>query len=210
MSFLSAFTGDTAKNLQLDAGVLVENLQNIDQFNGELTGSARLLGATEGGGSFTATPELRNIFEGIDGARGNYKDGNVVDNWDITFTATLKEMTAKNLKLALGVGDIEKAQSNGKYDKLKPRMEVKSEDYIGNICWLGKMNNSDTPMIIEIKNVMNTNGISFTATDKGTGTVEVELKAHFDLKKPNEVPFAIYFPKATGAETQAIAELEEE
>lgn len=41
MSFLSAFTGDTAKNLQLGAGVLVENLQNIDRFNGELTGSAR-------------------------------------------------------------------------------------------------------------------------------------------------------------------------
>ena len=40
---------------------------------------------------------MRNIFEGIDGAKGNYKDGNVIDNWEITLTATVKEMTAKKL-----------------------------------------------------------------------------------------------------------------
>lgn len=192
MAILSAFTKNTAKNMQLDAGLLVRGLTDILNFNGTIADDKKL-GATSGGASFSATPEMRNIFEGIDGAKGNYKDGNVIDNWEITLTATVKEMTAKNLQLAMATADIK--SDDDKFDVLTPRMEVKSTDYIDNICWLGTMNGSSEPMIIELKNVLNTNGISFTAEDKGSGSVELELKAHFDLSKPNEVPFKIYFPK---------------
>ena len=205
MAILSAFTKNTAKNMQLDAGLLVRGLTDILNFNGTIADEKKL-GATSGGASFSATPEMRNIFEGIDGAKGNYKDGNVIDNWEITLTATVKEMTAKNLQLAMATADIK--SDNDKFDVLTPRMEVKSTDYIDNICWLGTMNGSSEPMIIELKNVMNTNGISFTAEDKGSGSVELELKAHFDLSKPNEVPFNIYFPKQ--GRTMSIAEFVEE
>ncbi len=205
MAILSAFTKNTAKNMQLDAGLLVKGLTNILNFDGTIADEKKL-GATAGGASFSATPEMRNIFEGIDGAKGNYKDGNVIDNWEITLTATVKEMTANNLKLAMATADI--VTGNDKFDILTPRMEVKSTDYIDNICWLGTMNGSSEPMIIELKNVLNTNGISFTAEDKGSGSVELELKAHFDLSKPNEVPFNIYFPKQ--GRTVSMAEFVEE
>ena len=200
MAILSAFTKNTAKNMQLDAGLLVRGLTDILNFNGTIADEKKL-GATSGGASFSATPEMRNIFEGIDGAKGNYKDGNVIDNWEITLTATVKEMTAKNLQLAMATADIK--SDNDKFDVLTPRMEVKSTDYIDNICWLGTMNGSSEPMIIELKNVLNTNGISFTAEDKGSGSVELELKAHFDLSKPDEVPFNIYFPKQGRAMSMA-------
>lgn len=205
MAILSAFTKNTAKNMQLDAGLLVRGLTDILNFNGTIADEKKL-GATSGGASFSATPEMRNIFEGIDGAKGNYKDGNVIDNWEITLTATVKEMTAKNLQLAMATADIK--SDDDKFDVLTPRMEVKSTDYIDNICWLGTMNGSSEPMIIELKNVLNTNGISFTAEDKGSGSVELELKAHFDLSKPNEVPFNIYFPKQ--GRTMSMAEFVEE
>ena len=205
MAILSAFTKNTAKNMQLDAGLLVKGLTDILNFNGTIADEKKL-GATSGGASFSATPEMRNIFEGIDGAKGNYKDGNVIDNWEITLTATVKEMTAKNLQLAMATADIK--SDDDKFDVLTPRMEVKSTDYIDNICWLGTMNGSSEPMIIELKNVLNTNGISFTAEDKGSGSVELELKAHFDLSKPNEVPFNIYFPKQ--GRTMSMAEFVEE
>lgn len=205
MAILSAFTKNTAKNMQLDAGLLVRGLTDILNFSGTIADDKKL-GATSGGATFSATPEMRNIFEGIDGAKGNYKDGNVIDNWEITLTATVKEMTAKNLQLAMATADIK--SDDDKFDVLTPRMEVKSTDYIDNICWLGTMNGSSEPMIIELKNVLNTNGISFTAEDKGSGSVELELKAHFDLSKPNEVPFNIYFPKQ--GRTVSMAEFVEE
>lgn len=205
MAILSAFTKNTAKNMQLDAGLLVRGLTDILNFSGTIADDKKL-GATSGGATFSATPEIRNIFEGIDGAKGNYKDGNVIDNWEITLTATVKEMTAKNLQLAMATADID-SSGEGKFDVLSPRMDIKTTDYIDNICWLGTMNGSTEPMIIELKNVMNTNGISFTAEDKGSGSVELELKAHFDLSKPNEVPFKIYFPKQSVA--MSIAEFVE-
>lgn len=200
MAILSAFTKNTAKNMQLDAGLLVRGLTDILNFDGSIADDKKL-GATSGGATFSATPELRNIFEGIDGAKGNYKDGNVIDNWEITLTATVKEMTARNLQLAMATADIN--SEDDKFDVLTPRMDIKTSDYIDNICWLGTMNGSTDPMIIELKNVMNTNGISFTAEDKGSGSVELELKAHFDLSKPNEVPFNIYFPKQSMAMSMA-------
>lgn len=192
MAILSAFTKNTAKNMQLDAGLLVRGLDNILDFNGTIADDKKL-GATSGGATFSATPEIRNTLEGVDGAKGVYKDAIVIDNWEITLTATIKEMTAKNLQLAMATADID--SGDDKFDVLSPRMDIKTTDYLDNICWLGTMNGSTDPMIIELKNVMNTNGISFTAEDKGSGSVELELKAHFDLSKPNEVPFKIYFPK---------------
>lgn len=200
MAILSAFTKNTAKNMQLDAGLLVRGLTDILNFSGTIADDKKL-GATSGGATFSATPEMRNTLEGIDGAKGVYKDAIVIDNWEITLTATVKEMTAKNLQLAMATADID--DGDDKFDVLSPRMDIKTTDYIDNICWLGTMNGSTEPMIIELKNVMNTNGISFTAEDKGSGSVELELKAHFDLSKPNEVPFNIYFPKQSVAMSMA-------
>lgn len=196
MAILSAFNKDTAKNMQLDAGILVLNLKNPESFAGEIPAGAILVGATEGGSNFKATPEIRNLFDGIDGARGNYKDGNAIDSWEILLTATAKEITASNLKTALAAADIT-TTDGGKYDTLVPRMDIKTTDYLSNICWLGTMNGSTDAMIIELRNVMNTSGIDFTATDKGTGSVAMEFKAHFDLTNPNDVPFRIHFPKKT-------------
>lgn len=191
---LNGLTKDTAKNLQLDAGIIVAGLASPESFSGELSG-ATLLGATIGGGSFVVETEVRNLFEDLDGARGNYKDGNVIDSYNVVLTATVVEMTAKNIKLALGAADTTTKQGTGtNVDITKARMTIKAEDYIDNVCWLGRLNGSDKPMIIELKNVMNTNGLNFTFEDKGKGKIELELKAHFDLTKPEEVPFAIYTP----------------
>ena len=41
-------------------------------------------------------------------------------------------------------------------------------------------------------------GLNLTVADKATGSVSLELQAHFDLSKPDEVPFKIYTPKAVG------------
>lgn len=192
---LNGFRADTAKNLQLDAGILVKDLTNPKTFTGNLT-DAQKLGATEGGANFTAVPEIRNVFDGIDGARGNFKDGNVIDSWEIKLTATLKEMTKENFKLALGTGETTEAGASDKFDTTTARTIVKTTDYLNNLCWLGTLAGSSDPIIIELKNVMNTSGLNFTVTDKGTGTIELELQAHFDITKPDEVPFNIYTPKA--------------
>ena len=191
---LNGFTANTATNLQLDAGIFVRGLADPSTFNGTVTTPAKTIGATSGGGSFTAIPTFRNIFEGLDGARGVYKGGQVIDSWEIKMTTTIKEMTAENLKLALAAADTT-AASSGKYDTTVARLEVKEEDYLDNFCFIGTINGQDTPVIVEMKNVLNMSGLNLTVADKATGSVSLELQAHFDLSKPDEVPFKIYTPK---------------
>lgn len=197
MKVLNGFTPQTAQNLQLDAGIFVRGLADPSKFTGTVTTPAKTIGATSGGGSFTAIPTFRNIFEDLDGARGVYKGGQVIDTWEIKMTTTIKEMTAENLKLALAAADTDAAELEEKYDITTARLEVKDTDYLDNFCFIGTINGQDTPVIIEMKNVLNMSGLNLTVADKSTGSVSLELQAHFDLSKPEEVPFKIYTPKAS-------------
>ncbi len=189
MAILNGFTPQTAQNLQLDAGILVKN-----HVVGEAIADANKLGATSGGATFSAVPELRNLFDDLDGARGNFKQGVVIDSWEISLTATVKEITAENVKLALAGAT---TSSEGTHNVVTPSLSIDQTAFLDNLCWIGSVNGSDEFMVIELNNVLNTNGLSFTATDKGSGTVALELKAHFDVNNPLEVPFKIYTPKAS-------------
>lgn len=193
---LNAFTPNTAQNLQLDAGIVVLGLTDPKTFDGVVTAPAKTVGATSGGVVFTAIPSIRNIFEDLDGSRGNYKDGNVIDTWDIKMAFTMKEITANNLKMSLAAADITPAESVEKYDTLEGRVEIKSSDYLPNLVLITTQNTKTEFIMIEIKNVLNITGLTLTTADKATGMVDVELQAHFDLDTPDEVPFKIYTPKA--------------
>lgn len=194
---LNGFTANTATNLQLDAGIFVRGLADPSKFTGTLTPPAKTIGATSGGGSFTAIPTFRDLAEDLDGARGVYKGMQVIDSWEIKLTTTMKEITAENLKLALASADTTPAEPEGKYDTTTARLEVKDTDYLDNFCFIGSINGQDIPVIIELKNVLNVTGLNLTVADKATGSVTLELQAHFDLENPNEVPFKIYTPKAS-------------
>ena len=97
----------------------------------------------------------------------------------------------------LAAADTDAAELEEKYDITTARLEVKDTDYLDNFCFIGTINGQDTPVIIEMKNVLNMNGLNLTVADKSTGSVSLELQAHFDLSKPEEVPFKIYTPKAS-------------
>lgn len=204
---LNAFTPNTAKNLQLDAGVFLKSVKDVqalgkliseikeeETFDDILPEGSEKLGATSGGGSFTAIPEMRNTFENIDGARGTYVGGNKIDNWEIKLTTTLAETTADNFKLALCASDIKKAGEPELYDEITARSYIEDSDYIDNICWLGTQQGSNIPVIIEIKNVINNNGLNFTFADKDNGKTEVELSGNKTMGNSDEVPFKIYVP----------------
>ena len=212
MATLSGLHATTPQHLQLDAGVLLANisttsegdletllkgngLSNKDQF--ETVIKRHTLGATKGGTTFTAVPEMRNLLDGVNGSRGNYKDGAVIDTWEISLKTTVSEIVAANIGHALAtVKTADAPQERGTHDKQTGTVgRVKTANYVGNIVWVGSINKQEKPMIILIKNALNTNGMTFTTSDKDTGAIELELKAHFELATPEVVPFEIYTPK---------------
>jgi len=198
MGILNGLRADSAKNFQLDAGILVKNIKDFSDIT-----KGELLGATSGGGSFTAIPELRNIFEDIDGARGKYAEGDVIDNWETKLSATLKEVTKENITSALVACDVVVGSGeSATYDTIQARNEIKDTDYIENICWCGTLKGSTSPIIIELKNAINEKGFELAFTDKGTGGIAVEFAGRFKLANPNNVPFTIHYPKTKTALNQ--------
>lgn len=194
MALLSAFNKDTANNLQLDAGIICKGIENpYKPTAGEL--KSKCIGATSGGAEFEVTPEITNVFEDLDDAKGKYKGGVEITNIDIVFSFTMKEMTAENFKLAMGCADITKVEAESSSDKLPhtlltPRLEIKDEDFIDNICWYGRKRNGEKVCIV-LNNVFNEGGLNYTSESAGKGSLEVELHAFFDLNNPNKVPYEV-------------------
>jgi hypothetical protein len=193
---ISGLTAKTTEKLVLDAGAFFKNYKvGTDTFETAVT-SGKLLGATKGGGSFTAVPSFRNIE--IDGLRGEAKGTKILETWEIKLGATVVEVTPDTLQTALAVS--EKATEDGitTHEVVKGKMCITDADYIENITWVGNLSGSEEPVIIQVYNALNTKGLELGFEDKSEATIELEFTGHFDMKKANEVPFKIYYPKIIG------------
>lgn len=199
----------TFENLQLNAGIFVINadyssianattlktaIQNLVAGSTSALGSsAKLLGATRGGGSWTVTRELRKPE--ADGKRYGYKGDTFVDGVDAQLSTTIIEMTKENIKLALGSADI---TGSSPKETIKLRTAIATADYLTNICWIGDLADGRLVLIC-LLNTINEADITLTFTDKGEGTLPVEFHAkQAGVTDYDYAPFeVVYFTPAT-------------
>lgn len=187
---LSGLTANTAKNLVLDAGAFYKDF--LPASDTPATASAKLIGATQGGGSFSAVPAVRQIQ--VDGSPGAIRGLEVIDGWDVKLTTNLLEASLGALKLALGgVKEETPAQPAG-YKKLTGNMDFADADYATNITWVGTLSGSAKPVIIVVKNALSVNGLNLTFKDKGEALVPVTLSGHYVVTALDDSPFEIYMP----------------
>ena len=192
---------ETFKKLQLNAGIVLKDFD----YSAITTASAlktavaaaktagNMLGATRGGGTFTATRETRSPE--VDGKRYNYKGGMFVDSIDAYLSTTLLEITPDNLVTALGTGE---ATTSGAKTTIKMHTAIDDDDYIENICWIGDTAEEGF-VIIALLNAINMADFSLTYADKNEGTLPVELHATQDeVDDYDYAPFEIvHFAPAT-------------
>ena len=193
MPLFSGITANTPKHLQLDAGCFFKNYDPATDT--PATAAAKLIGATSGGGSFSAVPTIRQIE--IDGKRGAVKGLETIDDWVVTMTANMKEITADVLKLALATGASSAYTASAAaagYTKVVASSELADANYIDNITWIGRISGSQNPIIIVIKNALATNGLTLTVADKAEGVIPVTLTGHYSLSDMETPPFEIYYP----------------
>lgn len=198
---VTAVRPQTFERLQLNAGAFLKNF-DVSTYtdNKELetalfaavVDDTKTLGATDGGGTFTASPTMRSIE--ADGKRYEFKGSTVIDAWDIKLTATLKEITPDNFTLALGTAEKTEDSSftKGKKTTIKLRTSIEDSDYIQNLVWFG--NTSKGLIAIALDNALNNTGVTLAFSDKSEGTLPVEFHAYQDTVENNEyAPCAIYF-----------------
>lgn len=195
---ITAVRTETFQNLQLNAGAFLVNfdyasIESVDALKAAiataLEDKSKTLGATRGGGTFTATPEVRNIE--ADGKRYEFVGSTVFDSWSIKLTGTLMEIIPENFSRILAAADV--TENSGKNMKtIKVRTDVKSTDFIKTLTWVG--DTSRGAMMITIKNALNTTGTTLTFTDKGEGTLPFEFTAHQSSVEDTEyAPFEIVY-----------------
>lgn len=191
----SGFTAGTAKHLQLDAGAFLKDYDaSTDTW--ETAKATKLIGDTVGGGSFSAVPTVRRIE--VDGVKGAAKGLETIDEWVVTLTANVKEVTVESIKLALGAAASEATSSApANYTKITGKNEISDSDYLENMTWVGRLSGSNKPVIIIVKNALSTNGLTISFADKSEGVIPVTVTGHYtqdDLETP---PFEIYYPDVT-------------
>lgn len=190
----SGFTAQTAENLLLDSGAFFANFDIASDTFESAVAAGKLIGATRGGGEFSATPEIRAIE--IDGVKGKAKGLQVIDSWAVTITANVLEVTRDGLARALTASEID-TDSNLIYDIIKAKNYIELTDYITNITWIGKKSGTAEPVIIQVYNVINTSGITLTTQDKNEAVIAMTFEGHYDADQLDNPPFAIFYPKTT-------------
>lgn len=196
MKKYSGFTTATADSLLLNAGAYFKNYDvATDTFDTAVT-AGKLIGATKGGGEFSAVPEIRQIE--VDGVAGRAKGLEVIDSWDIYLKANVLEVKEETIKAGLAASSVD-TTTNTDYDIITASNNLSTSDYINNITWVGTLSGSNKPVIIQIFNALNTDGLKFTTTDKAEATIALTFYAHYTQSDLDTPPFKIYYPKSTSS-----------
>lgn len=189
----SGLTSTTPEKLLLDAGAFFKNFTvGTDTFEDAVT-AGKLLGATQGGGTFSAIPTIRNIE--VDGSKGSTKGLSVIDEWVVTMISNIKEISEDAIITSLGAATSEDGPTG--YRKITGNAEIILTDYIDNITWVGRLSGSEIPVIIQVLNAMSTGGLSLNVAEKAEGVIPITFAGNYDPDLLEDPPFAIYYPDAT-------------
>lgn len=193
MKTYSGFTANTANSLLLDAGAFFKNFDVATDTFASAVAAGKLIGATKDGGEFSAVPTIRQVE--VDGVKGRAKGLEIVDGWEVYIKANVLEVSKDALILGLCAADEEAVTLlTNDYAHINGKADIELTDYIDNITWVGTLSGSDNPVIIQVKNALNTDGLKLTTKDKDQSVVAMTFYGHYthsDLETP---PFDIYYP----------------
>ncbi len=193
----SGFSKNTPDRMVLDAGAFFKNFIVGKDTYATAKAAGKCLGATQKGGEFSAKPNIRRLE--IDGVKTRVKGDTLLDGWESYIKATFIEMTRDGLTRALGSADVDENAVEG-YDKIIGRNTIIDSDYIENITWIGCLLGESKPIIIQIFNGFNENGLTMAVADKDNSKLEVQffgnnMPEEYDSDEEIAPPFAIYRPK---------------
>lgn len=189
----SGFNTGTAESLLLDAGAFFANF-DIETDTFETARATKLIGATRGGGKFEAKPNIRAIP--IDGVKGVAKGLQVIDDWTVTLEANIIEIKKETLFKGLASAFIASGEADVEdYELIMANNYISLEDYMDNVTFVGKISGKTKPVIIQVLNALNVEGLSLQTKDKDEAIIALKFTGAYDTTELNSPPFRIYYPK---------------
>ncbi len=187
----SGFNKKTPETLLLDAGAFFINFDvAVDTYE---TAKSKLLGATRGGGKFEAKPSIRSIE--VDGVKGRAKGLQVIDSWDVSLSANVLEISKDSLAKGLTAIDAIDSTSTAGYAVISAKNYIELDDYIKNVTYVGKISGKGKPVIIQIYNALNVDGLSLKVKDKDEAVIALNFVGCYDPETLDTPPFKIFYPE---------------
>ena len=184
---------DTFKNLQLNAGILIDNFTPT-------TGTiGNIIGATSGGVTFKAVPSFKDYGEDIDNCPKNMLELKKLESWEVKMSGSFVSVTTNLIKMIVGAGDINKSDATN----IVPRNDITKQDF-KEVWWVGDYSDENGKknggfLAIHLMNALSTGGFSIKSGDKTKGTFDFEFTGHYSMEHQDTVPFEI-FAKVGSAE----------
>lgn len=189
---------DTFKNIQLNAGILVNTFTPATQ---EVDG---LLGATTGGIEFNAEPTFEDFGEDIDNCPKNTLELKKLTEWAVSMSGTFVTVTAGTAKKLIGAADTDELDET----HIIPRNDILTTDF-EDIWWIGDYSDVNSGekagfIAIHMLNALNTGGFALTSSDKGKGNLAFAFEGHYSMKQQETVPFEVYVASGESTELPSI------
>lgn len=197
----NGLTEKTTKTLQLGASAVFKNFDPSTDTYASAKTAGKCLGATRGGVNIRIENTIEQIE--VDGAGGRMKGLGQITAIAASAAFSLIEVSAENLALALGAAVIDdESQDNPTgYDKITGTYELADEDFIENVTIIGCISGSDKPIIFQLLNGFNEDGLTLQTGDTGSGVLPVTVYAYNDVDEAMEdeliPPYNIFYPKAS-------------
>ena len=187
---------NTFKELQMNAGILVDS---FDPATGVI---GNLIGATTGGIQFADTPEFSDFGEDIDNCPKNMMELKKIDNRDVVMSGTFVSIDAAAAKRLSGAADVDTADET----HIIPRRDLLMKDF-QDMWFVGDYSDVNTGenagyLAIHLMNALNTSGFAIQTTDKGKGQFAFSFTGHYSMDAQDLVPYEIYIK--AGAETPVV------
>lgn len=194
MSKFTKIPTTTFQNLQLNAGILVDNFTPATGVVGNL------IGATTGGLKFTDTPNFVDFGDDIDNCPKNVKELKHLTYRDVHLTGTFVSVTTDVAKKLSAAADIDGSDAT----HVIPRNDIVAGDF-ETLWWIGDysdVNEDGTAgsagyIAIKLLNALNTTGFQIQTTDKGKGQFAFDFAGHYSMDAQNTVPYELYIKAGT-------------
>lgn len=191
MSKFNKITADAFEKLQLGAGIVCTEFTPDKP---AAVADEKIMFATSGGVSFTATPTYTDYGEDVDNCPANMKEMKNLEGFEAKLSGTALTLDTSSATKMVGAAD---ASGN----KVSPRNELKDSDF-SDIWWVGEYG-KDGCVAINLINALSTGGFSLQTGDKSKGQFAFEFTGHYSIETQDTPPFDIYIVKTA---TQEAAE----
>lgn len=171
-------TKEQVENIQIDHGILYKNYGLESQ---------SLIAPIRGGTNFKVERTYRNIE--FDGAKGKTKGLKTLDDENATLTAKTLDFSLETMADKLPGAKITRNEQTNKITKIESGKLglIDESEYIENITMFAQKISGEY-IKVTITNVLDENGLDFSAVQKAEGEVELVYSAHHEYDESKKVP----------------------